>query len=113
MIELEYTEIDGLLYPNIETGIESIENDLGKYGILRLRFLHKYKPALYRKLLLTGKLAQHCNKIEHSAFEIAERIQAQYLEQHPAPIEGMERIQTFTLAQSTADEIVLTELICN
>lgn len=35
-IELGYIEIDGLLYPDIETGMENIESDLGKYGILRL-----------------------------------------------------------------------------
>ncbi len=28
-IELEYIEIDGLLYPNIETGMENIDADLG------------------------------------------------------------------------------------
>ncbi len=59
-IELDYIEIDGLLYPNIETGMEHIEGDLGKYGILRLRYLHDHKRSLYRELFLTGKLAQHC-----------------------------------------------------
>ncbi|MEG1930068.1 MAG: TnpV protein [Anaerovorax sp.] len=52
MLELEYTEIDGLLYPNIETGVEDIENDLSKYGILRLRYLHEHKREMYRELLI-------------------------------------------------------------
>ncbi|MEG0309586.1 MAG: TnpV protein, partial [Eubacterium sp.] len=60
MLNLEYTEIDGLLYPNIETGMEEIENHLSKYGIMRLRYLHEHKSEMYRKLLLTGKLAEHC-----------------------------------------------------
>lgn len=37
-IEFEYTEIDGLLYPIIETGMEHLESKLGKYGILRLQY---------------------------------------------------------------------------
>lgn len=31
MIELEYIEKDGFLYPNIDIGVERIAN-LGKYG---------------------------------------------------------------------------------
>ncbi|MEG0074351.1 MAG: hypothetical protein RSD63_07180 [Eubacterium sp.] len=34
MLDLEYTEIDGLLYPNIELGVEDIENELSKYSIM-------------------------------------------------------------------------------
>lgn len=32
--EFEYTEIDGLLYPNIEIDGEALLNNLGKYGLL-------------------------------------------------------------------------------
>lgn len=47
---------------------------LGKYGNLRLTYLHKEKPQTYRELLYTGKLTQHCAEIEQTAFEMAERI---------------------------------------
>lgn len=43
LLDLEYVEIDGLLYPNIETGREDIESALSKYGILRLRYLHEHR----------------------------------------------------------------------
>lgn len=110
-IELDYIEIDGLLYPNIETGMEHIETDLGKYGILRLRYLHEHKSELYRELFLTGKLAQHCKAIDQIAFEQSEQIQAAWLEVHPIPLEdALERIRLRTQAQMIADEIVMTEL---
>lgn len=32
MIELDYIEIDGLLYPNIALDDEKLYSDLGKYG---------------------------------------------------------------------------------
>lgn len=35
----------------------------------------------------------------------------QYLEQHPAPTEGMERIQTFTQAQMIADKLALHDVV--
>lgn len=50
-IELTYTEIDGLLYPNIEILGKALLENLGKYGILRLRYLREHKPELYRELL--------------------------------------------------------------
>ena len=84
-IELDYIEIDGLLYPNIETGMEHIEDDL-------------------------GKLAQHCKAIDQTAFEQSEQIQAAWLKTNPMPIEdALERIRLRTQAQMIADEIVTAE----
>lgn len=66
--EFEYTEINGLLYPNIEIDGKAALDGLGKYGRLRLSDLHEQRPEMYRELLLTGKLAEHCAKIEKTAF---------------------------------------------
>lgn len=111
MIDLEYIEIDGLLYPNLVLDNMALLNDLGRYGNLRLKYLYAQKPQIYRELLFTGKLTQHCMDIEQVSFEMAERIQAQYLEQNPPPTEGMERIQSFTQAQMMADEMVLHDIV--
>lgn len=78
MIDLEYIEIDGLLYLNIQIDDAEIYNDLGKYGKQRLNYLHAQKPQQYRELLFTGKLAQHCAEIEQATFEVAERVREQY-----------------------------------
>ena len=111
--ELEYTEIDGLLYPNIEIDGKAEFDDLGKYGRLRLKYLHEQKPEMYRELLLTGKLAEHCTVIDKTAFEMAERSRADYLKAHPMPEEDtMERFRSSELAQEIADECVLHDLIC-
>ncbi len=112
MIELEYIEIDGLLYPNIALDDEELYSGLGKYGNLRLKYLHEQKPEMYRELLVSGKLARHCADIEKSAFDMAERIRGQYLEKNLPPLEDtLARIQAFTLAQDIADECVLHDLI--
>lgn len=66
------------------------------------------KPGMYRELLLTGKLAEHC-----AVFEMAERVRADYLKTHPMPEDDtLERIRISTQAQMIADEIVLSEFIC-
>lgn len=111
-IELTYTEIDGLLYPNIEILGKALLENLGKYGILRLRYLHEHKPELYRELLLTSKLAEHCDNIDKVAFERSERIRADYLKIHLMPDEdAMELIRISTQAQMVADEFICTEFI--
>ncbi|MEG1779658.1 MAG: TnpV protein, partial [Oscillospiraceae bacterium] len=40
LMELEYVEIDGLLYPNIDIGESRLQN-LGKFGKARLEYLHE------------------------------------------------------------------------
>ena len=110
--EFEYTEIDGLLYPNIEIERKPELDGLGIYGRLRLNYLHGQKLGMYRELLLTGKLGEHCMTIEKSAFEMAERIRADYLKAHPMPEDDtMERIRLSEIAQEIADECVFYDLI--
>lgn len=48
--ESEYTEIDGLLYPNIEVDGKAKFNNSGKYGWLRLNYLYTQSPQMYREL---------------------------------------------------------------
>ena len=52
-IELKYIEIDGLLYPHLATGMENIESSLGKYDILRLRYL---MGITHKKLLIISQI---------------------------------------------------------
>jgi hypothetical protein len=111
--ELEYTEIDGLLYPNIEIDGKAELDDLGKYGQLQLNYLHEQKPEVYRELLLTGKLAEHITTIDRTAYEMVERIRANYLENHPMPEEDtIGRIYISIQAQIVSDEFIVAELIC-
>ncbi|MEA4893283.1 MAG: TnpV protein [Peptococcaceae bacterium] len=111
--EFEYTEIDGLLYPNIEIDGKSELDSLGKYGRLRLSYLHEQKPEMYRELLFTGKLAEHCTTVEKAAFEMSEKIRAGFLNKNPMPGDDtMEHIHLSTQAQMIADEIVTSQIIC-
>ncbi|WP_333649377.1 TnpV protein [Lacrimispora sp.] len=72
--EIEYTEIDGLLYPNIEIDGKAKLDHLGKYVRVRLNYLHGQKPGKYRELLLTGQLTEHCTAMDKTALEMAKRI---------------------------------------
>ena len=67
-IELDYIGVEGLLYSNIEIEGKELFDNLGKYGILRLRYLHEHKSEIYRELLLTDNLAEHCGSIYKFSF---------------------------------------------
>lgn len=111
MIDLEYIEIDGLLYPDIDTGSEALKQ-LGKYGQRRLEYIHAKMPALYRELLLTGQLVEHCEQIEARAFKLSEQIQEEYIAKHPLPEEDFwMRVSIRVMAQMVADEVVLHNMI--
>ncbi|MEG0692281.1 MAG: TnpV protein [Oscillospiraceae bacterium] len=45
-IGLNYIEIDGLLYPNIEIDNKELLDNLGKYGRLRLEYLNRHSRVL-------------------------------------------------------------------
>lgn len=110
-MELNYIEKDGLLYPDIDTGYEELKQ-LEKYGKMRLEYIHDRKPALYRELLLTGKLAEHCRQIEATAFNLSEQIQEKYIEQNPLPDDDFwMRVSIRAMAQMVADEVVQFQLI--
>ena len=85
---------------NIEVEGSELLKNLGKYGCLRLEYLHGFKQEMYRELLFTGKLAEHCATVDMRAFELSERIRADYLKQHPMPEEdALERIRISEQAQ--------------
>ena len=57
-VELEYEEIDGILYPKIQISndVKDDERPLGKYGQMRLKYLKEHKTYVYRELLVNGEL---------------------------------------------------------
>lgn len=50
------------LFPNLT--IESSENPIGKYGMLRRTFLKENRSNWYQSMMLTGKLDRHLLEIE-------------------------------------------------
>ena len=56
-MELTYHRKGDYLFPNLT--VEEEEVTIGKYGMLRRRFLKEHKNSLYQSLFLTGKLNSH------------------------------------------------------
>lgn len=110
LMELEYVEIDGLLYPNIDMGESRLQN-LGKFGKVRLEHLHQNNFVYYRELLITSKLAEHCEQADAEGYKLSEKLQQQYIEKHLLPDDDfMETVRIRTQARAWAEEVVINQI---
>ena len=68
-VELNYTEIDGIMYPEIQNSNnrEADETPLGKYGQMALSYLKENHPHRYTYLLMEGELLLTMHKVNEEA----------------------------------------------
>ncbi len=114
-VELEYEEVDGILYPKIQISndVKDDERPLGKYGQMRLKYLKEHKPCMYREMLVNGELMEHCHRVNDEANDMAMLIEEQYLKKNPIPedCEFMDRVGYYNVARSVAEEVVLNDIV--
>lgn len=111
MIDLEYIEIDGLLYPNIDIE-ESRLKCLGRFGKARLEYLHSKHFEYYRELLIMGKLAEHCEGYDEKGYALLEQLQQTYIAKHPLPDDDfMETVRIRTQARDWAEEVIASQMV--
>ena len=72
--KLTYTMVGDYYYPDLVLPEETRETPLGKYGLLRKHYLKQYRPMLYDRLLLAGKLDAHLYEIDQQTREQVEQI---------------------------------------
>ena len=74
MIDLPYTEKDGILYPSIQVSNESGDDQpLGRYGRMALEYLMENSPDRYTILKMDGSLMGVMHRVQTEA---AEKIEA-------------------------------------
>ena len=100
------------LFPNLT--IESSENSIGKYGMLRRTFLKENRSNWYQSMMLTGKLENHLAQTEKAAQERMEVLMKGLLERYPAPekeSDPMAWTAHMNSLTAMAEESILTELV--
>lgn len=75
-MELTYTKIGDYYYPDLYLSQTDDNRPLGKYGLLRKTYLKQYRPMMYDRLLLAGRLDTHLREIDALATEQVGRIVA-------------------------------------
>lgn len=112
---ITYRTQDGYRIPNLLPPQE-IEVTLGKYGLLRRRFLKEHRRVMFTNLLTSGRLTEHLLEIEQAARSRVEQIteqlaKAEGVTEQLKASDQMKWVGLMNSIRQAAEETVLAELI--
>ena len=115
MSELIYKRNGDYLLPDMGL-TEAERRPLGKYGIMRQRYLEQNRPGLYTRLILSGKLMEHLQEIDTTAHSRLESLMSLLTKQQGVTEElkaqdQMAWVGAMNSLKNQSEEIILTELI--
>lgn len=114
MVKLDYTERDGLLYPNIQVSNDPEDDQpLGRFGRMALAYLQTEQPQRFTTLKMDGTLMEKMHEVQRQAVEQIEAMTQQLLAADPMPDteDTLERTRHRNSLRRQAEEIVLRELV--
>ena len=108
-----YREENGNLVPDVEL---PEQKPIGKYGQMHLDYLKQHRRGRYSALLGEGRLNAYLADVDEQAHEMltsktVERAQTQGIDEHLKANDQMRWIQAMNNVRSSAEEIVMRELI--
>ena len=114
-MELTYRREGDYLLPNLEAPQSP---KIGKYGMLRHRYLREHKRAILTGMQMTGELNSHLEQIDREATEEVERLTLQMakeqgVDEQMKKTDQMKWVQMMNSLKASAEEIVLSQLVYN
>lgn len=110
-----YTQYGDYLLPDM--GLTELEKKpLGKYGMMRRKYLEESRQGLYTRLLLSGKLMEHLQEIDATCSRrmeqmIREMAVAEGVTEELKAKEQMAWVRKMNSLHAAAEEILLKELV--
>ena len=110
-----YTRCGDYLLPDM--GLTELEKKpLGKYGMMRRRYLEENRQGLYTRLILSGKLMEHLQEIDATCSRrmdqmIREMAVAEGVNEKLKANDQITWVRKMNSLHASAEEIVLKELI--
>ena len=116
MSELTYSQKGDYLLPDLALSESPMmpEEPIGKYGMMRRKYLKEHRPILYNSLLLSEKLFPHLRETEQTATNRIQAQMAMLLSKNPPPDKStaqMQWVAHMNSLRSQAEEITINELI--
>ena len=114
-MNISYTKVGDYLLPNLK--LEDKERfNIGKYGLLRLNYIKKYKLGLYFDLLVNDKLNEYLHNIDTTVMEKVQKLIKELTEKENITEELKSSNQMLWIGKMNnikdiAEEIVLKEYI--
>ena len=114
-MNISYTKKGDYLLPDLI--LEDKERfSIGKYGLLRLNYIKKYKLGLYFDLLVNDKLNEHLHNIDTTVMEKVQKLITELAEKDNINEQLKENNQMLWVSKmnnikNIAEEIILKEYI--
>lgn len=117
-----YTEVDGILYPNISADDADTKSDMdsdvtsadiGKYGHLWISYMKENHPDRYRHHIRLGQLLIKAKEVNEEAYEMLDRIVEKYLVRHK-PKDAHSTMEMWKIreqAKQLAEEVICGEIV--
>ena len=109
-MELTYTMKDGYRLPDLLPPQEP-ETALGKYGLLRRRYLKEHRKVLFTNLLTSGRLNEHLAEIDRTARQRVEQTVTAMAQEELKAADPMKWVGLMNNLRNAAEGTVLAELI--
>ena len=112
---LTYTLCGDCYLPDLNLP-DADKTPLGHYGRMRLNYLQEYRPGLYTRLILSGKLYEHLAEIDQTSRRRMEQIipglaQTEGVEEMLKAKDQMAWVGRMNSIRQRVEEMVLEELI--
>ena len=111
----KYTQSGDYLLPDM--GLTELERKpLGKYGMMRRKYLEESRQGLYTRLILSGKLMEHLQEIDATCSRridqmIREMAMTEGVTEELKAEEQMTWVRKMNALHASAEEIALKELV--
>lgn len=114
-MNISYTRIGDYLLPNLILK-DKKQYNIGKYGLLRLEYIKKYKLGLYFDLLVNDNLNEYLHNIDTTVMEkvqklITELAQKENINEQLKENNQMLWVSKMNNIKNVAEEIILKEYI--
>ena len=115
MMQLNYIQNGDYLIPDMGL-TEQEQKPLGKYGMMRRKYLEENRSGLYTRLILNGTLMEHLQEIEQTAQTRLETIMESLKKQNEVTEElkatnQMAWVARMNSLKNQAEEMIFSELI--
>ena len=114
-MNISYTRIGDYLLPNLILK-DKEQFNIGKYGLLRLEYIKKYKLGLYFDLLINDNLNEYLHNIDTTVMEKVQKLIKELTEKESINEQLKENNQMLWVSKmnnikNIAEEIILKEYI--
>ena len=114
-MNISYTKQGDFLLPNLILK-DKEQFNIGKYGLLRLEYIKKYKLGLYFDLLVNDKLNEYLHDIDTTVMEKVQKLITELAEKENINEQLKENNQILWVSKmnnikNIAEEIILKEYI--